>query len=87
MPKVARVFSTPPVNSSKIPSKPTDAILECALEDILSMSDLANHLLEEAFGLEAGNVTVDARSKEMISFSVYLLRRLIKEVHGRYHGE
>jgi hypothetical protein len=41
--------------------------------------------LEEAFGLEAGDVTIDARSKEMISFSVHLLRRLV--TFTGYHGE
>jgi hypothetical protein len=58
--------------------------LEKPITDVRNMAAIVAQVMEDHGGLEAGDVTISARSWETFSFAVYHLQELANGLHAQY---
>lgn len=61
--------------------------LEKPIEDVWNMAAIVAQAMQSEFGLEAGDVTISAQSREAFSFAVYHLQELVDGLHRQYFRE
>jgi hypothetical protein len=63
------------------------ADLEKPIEDVRNMAAIVAQVMQQEAGLEAGDVTIRARSWETFSFAVYHLHELANNLHKQYFND
>ena len=61
--------------------------LEKSIADVSSMAEIVVQTMREHARLEAGDVTISAKSWETFWFAVFHLKEMIDDLHEQYHRD